>query len=172
MDHLNILQVVGFKNSGKTTMISRFIESATVAGKTVSVIKHHGHGGQPDLPDMNTDSMQFLNKGAASSLVYGDGLVQLHLQEQDDLKRFIDFSFLAEPDVILIEGFKSAPYPKIVLVREAEDWDQLKGLEAIQLIVTHEGVKLENIETIQRNEQTTIDVFFARWMKEVQDESI
>ena len=173
MEHLKILQVVGFKNSGKTTLMSRFIELAMEAEKKVSAIKHHGHGGKPDLPPVSTDSMQFLDKGAASSLVYGDGLVQIHLQhQQENLEKFIDFSILAEPDFILIEGFKNACFPKVVLVRSPEDWQLLKGLSNIQLVIVHKGVELGNIETLKLENQSAVDRFFTDWMEGELDESI
>lgn len=173
MENIKILQVVGFKNSGKTTLVNRLIGSARKAGKKVSAIKHHGHGGMPELPPASTDSMQFLDKGAASSLVYGEGMVQIHLQEQDEsLEKFIGFSLLAEPDFILIEGFKSALYPKVVLVRSPEDWQTLEGLANIQLVLVHKGVELENTETVETEDQTAIDRFFTEWTEGEKDESI
>jgi molybdopterin-guanine dinucleotide biosynthesis protein B len=173
MENIKILQVVGYKNSGKTTLVNRFILLAKEAGKKVSTIKHHGHGGAPDMPTAETDSMQFLRKGAASSLVYGDGVVQLHLQEQDeDLEKFIDFSVLAGPDLLLIEGFKGARFPKIVLVRNSEEWQELKKLSDVRLVVVHKGVELENTRAVAMDNQAAIDSFFAEWMEGAKDESI
>lgn len=173
MEDIKILQIVGFKNSGKTTLMNRFIELARIADKKVAAIKHHGHGGNPDLPSDETDSMQFLESGAASSLVYGNGMVQMHLQEmEEDVSKFIGFSQLADPDLILIEGFKGAPYPKIVMVRSAEDWQSLKDLEKIRLVIAHSGVGLESSKWIEADNQALIDRFFGEWMEGDKYESV
>ncbi|MBF6632586.1 MAG: molybdopterin-guanine dinucleotide biosynthesis protein MobB, partial [Planococcus sp. (in: Bacteria)] len=42
MAALKVLQVVGFKNSGKTTLALNLLEQAKNKGKTVAFIKHHG----------------------------------------------------------------------------------------------------------------------------------
>lgn len=57
---MKILQVVGFKNSGKTTMISRWVRLLKENGLTVAVVKHHGHASSLALPDKETDGVQFL----------------------------------------------------------------------------------------------------------------
>lgn len=173
MGNIKILQIVGFKNSGKTTLINRFIGAANAGDKKVAAIKHHGHGGKPDLPFGTTDSMQFLESGAASSLVYGDGMVQMHLQEMDeDLSKFIGFSRVADPDLILIEGFKRAPYPKVVMVRSAEDWQMLKDLEKIRLVIVRPGVRLGGADWVASDDQAAIDRFFGEWMEGDTDEGI
>lgn len=166
MENMKILQIVGFKNSGKTTLMNRFIESAQKAGKKVSAIKHHGHGGPPELPDHGTDSMKFLGSGAASSLVFGDGVVQMHMQGQKkELSSFIKLSLLTDPDFILIEGFKQAPYPKIVLVRSPEEWLQLKGLDHISLVIVPHPMVLDGVRPILRDDSSSIDSFFTVWME-------
>lgn len=166
MENIKILQIVGFKNSGKTTLMSRFIESAQKAGKRVSAIKHHGHGGKPNLPPEQTDSMRFLEKGAVSSLVCGDGLIQIHVQKQEEnLEKLIDFSLIANPEFIFIEGFKGAHYPKVVLVRKPEDWQELKKLSNIRLVIAHADVALANTRTVAADNQAEIDHFFIEWME-------
>lgn len=163
---MKILQIVGFKNSGKTTLMNRFIESAQEAGQTVSAIKHHGHGGPPELPDRERDSMKFLGSGAASSLVFGNGVVQMHMQGQKkELSNFIKLSLLADPDCILIEGFKQASYPKIVLVRSQEEWRQLKGLDNIRLVIVPHPMLLDGAQPVLRDDRSSIDSFFTVWME-------
>lgn len=166
MENIKILQVVGFKNSGKTTLLSRFLEMAAAAQKQVSTIKHHGHGGALEMPDAETDSMRFFGAGAASSLAYGNGAVQLHLrQEHENVEKLIDLSLFAEPDLILIEGFKEADFPKVVIARSSDDWNELQKLSNIKLIIVHEGVDLANIGSISLDDKAEIDRFFAKWME-------
>ncbi len=53
-------------------------------GFSVAVLKHHGHGGQPAMPDASTDTMQFFDSGADVSVVAGGGAVQLLLNEEPE----------------------------------------------------------------------------------------
>lgn len=173
MGNIKVLQVVGFKNSGKTTLISRFIEMAVRSGKRISAIKHHGHGGRLEMPSAETDSTRFFEEGAASSLAFGDGVVQMHLQaEEEDLEKFVSFSRLANPDFIVIEGFKGADFPKVVIVRNAEDWKELKQLSNVRLVIVHKGVKLADAQTVELDNQTAIADFFNEWMEGETDESL
>ena len=66
---MKTLQVVGFKNSGKTTLIARWIRLLKNKGLTVAVLKHHGHGGQPAMPNPSTDTMQFFDSGQTFRLL-------------------------------------------------------------------------------------------------------
>lgn len=166
MENIKVLQIVGFKNSGKTTLLTRFMEMALKSHKQVSTIKHHGHGGDLEMPSPDTDSMNFFKKGAASSLAYGNGVVQLHLQtKQDNLQKIIRLSQLAEPDLILIEGFKKADFPKVVLVRSADDWQELQELTNIKLVIVHKDVALESINSVELDNETEINRFFVHWME-------
>ena len=46
-----VFQIVGYQNSGKTTLMEKVISGAAEKGVRVAYIKHHGHGGAPDAKD-------------------------------------------------------------------------------------------------------------------------
>ena len=168
-----MLQVVGYKNSGKTTLISSWIETLAKRNKSVAVIKHHSHDSQLNQPDSNVDSMRFMASGAISSLVCGSDLIQLHMrQSHSSLSQMLQLASMAAPDLILIEGFKEADYPKIVLIREAKDWLTLGKLSCIVGVITHENVILENIETIPRQRVDLTDMLLEKWMIGERNETI
>lgn len=132
MADLKILQVVGYKNSGKTTLLATWTKLLSQQGKNVAVIKHHGHGGALELPQQKVDSVVMLEAGAISSLAYGDGCIQLHMQQQEvELTQLIEMVKWSKPDVIFIEGYKQAEYPKVVLLRQQKDWNSLSQLSQI-----------------------------------------
>ncbi len=39
-------------------------------------------------------------------------------------------------DGLLIEGFKHAPHPKIIMIKDSEDWQKLKHLERVIAVVS------------------------------------
>ncbi|HLQ72608.1 MAG TPA: molybdopterin-guanine dinucleotide biosynthesis protein B [Bacillota bacterium] len=126
-----ICQFVGFKGSGKTTLMNTFISQYEKIGKRVGTIKHHGHGGRPDAVE-GTDSFLHMTSGATVSSVAGEDIVQLTINDEhfainDLIKMYEQLSV----DVLLIEGYKEASFPKIVLVRDETDLQLVKQLNNI-----------------------------------------
>ena len=116
-----ICQIVGYKNSGKTTLMQNITHSLSSQGFQVGTLKHHGHGGEPELIE-ETDSYKHLQAGAAISAVKGENRFQVMVKHaSDELAELIQFYTLLPLDILFIEGFKQAEHPKIVLIRDAED---------------------------------------------------
>lgn len=162
---MKILQVVGFKNSGKTTLISRWVRLLKTHGLTVAVVKHHGHHAPLALPDEETDGVRFLTSGADMSLVAGAGTAQLLLNEEPSLHQLLEFAKMNKPDVLLIEGFKQAEENKVVLLRDEADWRSLQQLSHIQLVTSCDklSISIENASYLLNHQ---IDEWFLRWVEE------
>ena len=116
-----ILQIVGYQNSGKTTFVGQLITRATAEGLVVGTIKHHGHGGIPSV-ESSKDSARHELAGACVTAVEGQGMLRMsmkrpHWQLAEILAMYESFQL----DVILVEGYKNEDYPKVVLLRQAED---------------------------------------------------
>lgn len=130
-----VFQVVGYQNSGKTTYVLKLIQSLKASGITTAAIKHHGHGGKPDVPD-GKDSVKHIEKGAGISIVEGGG--RMILQSEDfkgGLERQIQLLVFFQPDVILIEGYKHKPFPKVLLIRSQTDLELLSAVTNVKAIV-------------------------------------
>ncbi|MBP2241145.1 molybdopterin-guanine dinucleotide biosynthesis protein B [Cytobacillus eiseniae] len=129
-----VFQVVGYQNSGKTTVVKQIIESLSAKRFKVATIKHHGHGGKPDIIE-SKDSHQHITSGAFASLVEGDGRILLQAEQNSWLlDKQIQLLSSLNPNFILVEGHKSAHYPKIVLVRNTEDHVLLTKLTNIKAV--------------------------------------
>jgi molybdopterin-guanine dinucleotide biosynthesis adapter protein len=129
----NVFQIVGYQNSGKTTLMEKVIQAAVKQGRRVASIKHHGHGG---VPDGQKDSERHQQAGAMLAGVEGDGILQLAIARdrwllQDIIALYRPFSV----DCIFVEGYKKEPYPKAVLIRDEKDLPLLK-LENIQCVIS------------------------------------
>lgn len=132
---MKTLHVVGFKNSGKTTLVLRWVQLLKANGYRVAVLKHHGHGGTPEMPNPSTDTMRFLEKGANTTIVAGGGVVQLQMSSEPDFLRLKEIAKIDHPDVLLIEGYKREQGKKVLLLRDETDWEELKNLTDIELVV-------------------------------------
>lgn len=130
----HVLQIAGYQNSGKTTLMEKLIAHATEQGKRVAVIKHHGHGGVPELPD-GKDSTRHHQAGAFVTGVEGGGILQLTIQQPSwTLPELLKLYDQFPVDSILIEGFKQTDYPKVVIIRSEEDI-ALVSLPGVQCVI-------------------------------------
>jgi molybdopterin-guanine dinucleotide biosynthesis protein B len=134
---MKILQVVGYKNSGKTTLVEKLIKEAVHQGYRVGTVKHHGHGGYPDLSERWNDSNRHRQAGASVSAVEGNGLLQLQvLQDEWSLQQILHIYSLFPIDVVFVEGFKKEKYPKIVMLRSDDDLELLTTLENMIAVIS------------------------------------
>lgn len=126
-----IFAVSGYKNSGKTTLLTRLIPKLRERGYQVAVIKHDGHDFTGDVP--GTDSYRLWQAGAYGTAVFSANrfLIQKECTGVDEKQLMQAFP---EADVILIEGLKDSAYPKYVcrypqqeLISELELADWIEG---------------------------------------------
>ncbi|MGV2940784.1 molybdopterin-guanine dinucleotide biosynthesis protein B [Mesobacillus sp. LC4] len=130
-----LFQLAGYQNSGKTTLSLTLIQQMTAAGLKVATIKHHGHGGRPEVVE-SKDSGKHVMAGAAVSLVEGGGRLVIQAESGSwSLPEEIDLLSFFNPDVILIEGHKHESYPKAVILRDKNDIELLGKLENIQVVL-------------------------------------
>lgn len=135
-----IFQVAGFQNSGKTTLSLKLIERLSALGLKVATIKHHGHGGKPEVSDRK-DSVQHVSAGAAASLVAGEGRIIIQAEQKEwSLEEEIELLTFFAPDVILIEGYKKKSYDKAVIIRNEADLELLQSLDGVKIIFYRESV--------------------------------
>lgn len=108
-----VVAVSGVKNSGKTTLVEKLTAQLTRQGVRVAVVKHDGHSFAPDRP--GTDTFRHLAAGAMGAAVFDGEKFQLVKRAAVTERELI--ALFPEADVILLEGFKHSPWPKIEVVR-------------------------------------------------------
>ena len=109
--------------------------------------------------------MRFFEQGAATSVAYGDGVIQLHMQnDQASLEELIAMTLQSNLDIVIAEGFKKANYEKVVLVRSEQDWLELQKLNNIVLTIVHSDVQLNGIQVIKQNQKDQLERWFFEWM--------
>jgi len=112
-----ILQIVGYKNSGKTTLLCALVRKFRAEGFTVAAIKHDAHDFAFDRP--GTDTWKMAEAGAgfvAITSPHRTAWTSSRPASLDDLA-----GQAAHAELVLAEGFKDAPHPKLVLLRGEED---------------------------------------------------
>ena len=129
-----ILQIVGFKNSGKTTLMQHTIQFLKSYGYTIATIKHHGHIGEDiTLQEDHVDHMKHFNAGADQSIVQGEHYQQTVTRAyKQNLTQMIDQSVTIDCNIILVEGYKDEHYDKVIVYRTTEELEQLKQLTCVK----------------------------------------
>ncbi|KQZ54828.1 molybdopterin-guanine dinucleotide biosynthesis protein MobB [Rhizobium sp. Root149] len=105
--------IAGWKNSGKTGLAVRVVEELTRRGFRVSTVKHAHH--DFDIDKVGADSYRHRQAGAHEvALVSGTRYAIMHELRGADEPSFEEIiSRLAPCDIVIIEGYKREPIPKI-----------------------------------------------------------
>jgi molybdopterin-guanine dinucleotide biosynthesis adapter protein len=105
--------IVGWKGSGKTTLIERLIPALRSRGLAVATVKHAHHPLREH--DGATDGERHARAGATNVAVIGPETWELAgaRQETPPPSLAAAAALLGAVDLILVEGFKSAAIPKI-----------------------------------------------------------
>ncbi len=104
-----VFAVSGYKNSGKTTLITKLIPELKDRGYRVAVIKHDGHDFESDVP--GTDSYRHQKAGAYGTAVFSANRFLITKECRGITERDL-FAAFPEADIILLEGLKNSSYPK------------------------------------------------------------
>jgi molybdopterin-guanine dinucleotide biosynthesis adapter protein len=107
----------GWSGSGKTTLIEKLIPLFVKRGLRVSLIKHAHHTFDVDVP--GKDSYRHRQAGAAEVLVTSSRRwVLMHELRGEKEPTFEDqVKHLSPCDLLIVEGFKFAPIPKLEVWR-------------------------------------------------------
>ena len=114
---MKIFGFAGWSGSGKTTLIEKLIPRFVKQGLRVSLIKHAHHSFDIDQP--GKDSYRHRHAGAAEVLVTSSRRwVLMHELRGTQEPSFEDqLNRLSPCDLLLVEGFKFAPIPKLEVWR-------------------------------------------------------
>ena len=105
-----VFGITGWKNAGKTTLAERLVAEFVRRGWRIATIKHAHHAVDIDQP--GTDSWRHRAAGASEvALVGGRRYAIMREQAEPTLAEVLPR--LAPADLVLIEGFKGDPHPKI-----------------------------------------------------------
>ncbi len=122
---MNVFGITGWKNSGKTTLTSNLVTRLIARGYQVSTIKHAHHAFDIDKP--GTDSHKHRSAGAKEVLIASGNRWALMHELQHEPEPELDelLTHLKAVDIVLVEGFKRAPHPKIQVIRPDNNNDLL-----------------------------------------------
>jgi len=116
---MKVFGFAGYSGSGKTTLIEQLIPRFVSGGLKVSVIKHAHH--EFDLDREGKDSYRHREAGAFEVMISGGHRWVLMHELRDAPEPALEHQLkrLAPCDLVLVEGYKHHPIPKLEVYRHA-----------------------------------------------------
>lgn len=164
---MKVFGLAGYSGSGKTTLLEELIPRLNAAGLKVSLIKHAHHRFDIDQP--GKDSYRLREAGCSEVLLVSDHRwVLMHELRgapeptlEDQIARFSDC------DLVLVEGFKHTPIPKLEVHRPSVGKPLIagNGVETIVAVATDDVGALEtqtDLPLLDLNDRDAIAEFILR----------
>jgi len=153
---MKIASIVGKKNTGKTSLTVKIIEELTRRGYNVASIKHSHHSIEMDKE--NTDTWK--HKQAGANLAVGVGSTTFfNARKEHDLNRILYLlKHFDDFDFVIIEGYKSYNYPKIITSPNVRDPYTIKEVDSFT--IDEKGVS-ELADLIEQRGHDIVDTLFA-----------
>ncbi|NWN81866.1 MAG: molybdopterin-guanine dinucleotide biosynthesis protein B [Halomonas sp.] len=166
-DHLPLLGIAAWSGTGKTTLLEALLPRLKERGLRVAVVKHAHHGFDVDQP--GKDSHRLRQAGASPMLVASRARLALMMetpdQDEADLQALLAMVAAQRPDLVLVEGFKDWPLPKLEIHRPALG----KSLRVdndpwVRAVATDASLTLpEGVECLDLNDLEAMTDWIAAW---------
>jgi molybdopterin-guanine dinucleotide biosynthesis protein MobB len=158
---MKIYGVTGWKNAGKTGLMERLVGEFTARGLRVSTVKHAHHSFDVDHP--GRDSFRHRAAGAGEViLASGTRVAQMTELNGTPEPSLSDLLARLRPcDLVLIEGYKREPHPKIEAFRQEAGHDLIAPNDASVRAVASDAPLVLDRPVFDLNDTKAIADFIA-----------
>jgi molybdopterin-guanine dinucleotide biosynthesis protein B len=140
---MDVLQVVGYKNAGKTTLVCELLRHYNAQGRRAGTIKHDAHAFEPDVP--GTDTWRHRRAGAAATAITSPERTAWTMERPSTLDELLSGMERHSLDIVIVEGFKQERHNKIVLLRGEDDAELLRLSHVIAAAVRTPSEEVERL---------------------------
>jgi molybdopterin-guanine dinucleotide biosynthesis protein B len=122
---MRLFGLAAWSGSGKTTLLARLLPMLIARGYSVSTIKHAHHAFDLDQP--GKDSFRHREAGASEVMIASATrwALQHELRGADEPDLDALVAHMSPVDLVLVEGFKRHPHPKLEVMRPSLDKEPL-----------------------------------------------
>ncbi|MFN7002225.1 MAG: molybdopterin-guanine dinucleotide biosynthesis protein B [Roseinatronobacter sp.] len=160
---MKIYGVTGWKNTGKTTLMERLVAEFVARGLKVSTVKHAHH--DTDIDHEGRDSYRHRVAGATEVVLSSPRrwAVMHELRDSPEPPLAELLGKLSPVDLVLVEGYKRAPHPKVEAYRLAAGRDLLaRSNDTIRAVASDTAIDDISLRVIDLNDTTAIADFILR----------
>ena len=157
-----LIGVTGYKNSGKTTLVEKLVHAFKARGLVVSTVKHTHYPFEIDHE--GRDSYRHRKAGAREiAIINRLRWAIVHENGEHDEPEFDEIIAKMQPcDLIIVEGYKTGPQPKIEVRDVASGRGALDNDDGtIIAVAASEPVKDEKLPVFMRDDALELAEFIA-----------
>ncbi|MES2539470.1 MAG: molybdopterin-guanine dinucleotide biosynthesis protein B [Pseudomonadota bacterium] len=158
---MRVYGVIGWKNSGKTSLMERLVAEITGRGFSVSTVKHVHH--TVDLDQPGKDTFRHRQAGAREvALASADRLAILveHRGPEPELPAVL--ARMAPVDLILVEGYKRDAHPKVEVWRAETGHPLIQPGDSLVRAVATDAALTLPVPVLDLNDTTAVADFILR----------
>lgn len=147
MAAIRLVSIIGHKNAGKTTLTVALAAEFVRRRRRVMTLKHASD--PMPLDRAGTDSYRHFHEGRADRTLLVGPTERLLIEREPDSGDPVALAtrYLQGADIVLVEGYKRAPLPKIEVIRGATGAEPLYGAEGAEvddwLAIVTDGERVE-----------------------------
>jgi molybdopterin-guanine dinucleotide biosynthesis adapter protein len=162
---MKVFGFAGWSGSGKTTLIEKLIPRFVKRGLSVSLIKHAHHTFDVDQP--GKDSYRHRHAGATEVLVTSSRrwVVMHELKGAPEPTFEEQVGRLSPCDLLIVEGFKHAPIPKLEVRRAGAEEGLLHPQDRHIVAVASDEKVQTTLPLLDINDDAAIADFILRHLK-------
>ncbi len=137
-----VISVVGRSNVGKTTFLEKLIAELKARGYKLAIIKHNVHDFEIDHP--GRDTYRHAQAGADTVIIASVHKMAMvkRLEAEIPIQEVIAMAGLGH-DLILTEGYKRGPFPKIEVSRKEVATELICSEDELIALVTDNSFKMD-----------------------------
>lgn len=161
------LSFVAKSGTGKTTLLEKLVPELKRRGLRVAIVKHDAHRFEIDHP--GKDSHRLFAAGADAVVIASSEKLALirRCEAAPPLEEIIE-RYFPDMDLVLTEGFKHGPLPKIEVHRKARSADLIcRGAErdpALVAVASDEALALD-VPLLPLGDVPAVADFVQAWMR-------
>ncbi|MGD9944967.1 MAG: molybdopterin-guanine dinucleotide biosynthesis protein B [Burkholderiaceae bacterium] len=162
---MNVIGFAGYSGAGKTTLIEQLIARLAARGRRVAVLKHAHHEFDIDRP--GKDSWRHRAAGATEVLISSGQRWALMHELRGAAEPSLDelLGRLSPCDLVIVEGYKRAPIPKIEVHRPALGKPLLHPDDPQIVAVASDAALSTSLPRLDLNQPDAILEFIQRYFE-------
>lgn len=162
-----VLGFAAYSGTGKTTLLVKLLPLMKLQGLRVAMIKHAHHDFDIDTP--GKDSYELRKAGANQVLIVSDKrcalMTEFEETREPELGDLICRLDLENIDLVMVEGFRHLPFPKIELHRPSTAKQLIfPGDKSVIAVASDENIDTGNLPLLNLNQPEEVAGFINRWL--------
>jgi molybdopterin-guanine dinucleotide biosynthesis protein B len=170
--HPPVLGFAAWSGTGKTTLLVQLLPRLRAQGLRIGMVKHAHHAFDVDVP--GKDSYALRKAGAEQMLVASQRrwalMRDLPQPQEPVLTELLARLDREQLDLILVEGFRAVPFPKIELHRPSTGHPLLHPHDSSIIAIASDAPLQTSLPQLDINQPDAIAAFILAWSQQAHND--